>query len=70
MGGEVLGPLKALCPSVRECQGQGVGVGGYMSRWIGEGLGCFGRETRKGDNIQNVNKKIKKKNSQCIKKCR
>ena len=27
-GGEVLGPVKARCPSVGECQGQEAGVGG------------------------------------------
>ena len=49
MGGEALGPVKALCPSVGECQGQEAGVGGLGSR--GKGKGIFGRETRKGDNI-------------------
>jgi hypothetical protein len=29
MGGEALGPVKALCPSVGECQGQEAGVGGF-----------------------------------------
>jgi hypothetical protein len=32
MGGEALGPEKALCPSVGECQGQEAGVGGLVSR--------------------------------------
>ena len=32
MGGEALGTVKALCPSVRECQGQEAGVGGLVSR--------------------------------------
>jgi hypothetical protein len=32
MGGEALGPMKALCPSVGECQGQEVGVGRLVSR--------------------------------------
>ena len=32
MGGEALGPVKALCPSVGECQGQEAGVGGLESR--------------------------------------
>jgi hypothetical protein len=41
MGGEVLGPLKILCPSIRECQGQEWGVGGLKSR--GWGIGDFGR---------------------------
>jgi hypothetical protein len=53
MGGEALGPVKALCPSEGECQGQEVRVGGLVSRGrrkgiMGEG---FWRETRKGDNI-------------------
>jgi hypothetical protein len=45
--------VKALCPSVGECQGQDVGVGGLGTRGRGEeeGEGVFGRETRKGDNI-------------------
>ena len=30
MGGEALGPVKALCPSIGECQGREVGVGGWM----------------------------------------
>jgi hypothetical protein len=32
-------PVKALCPSIGECQGQEVGVGGLMSRGRGEGGG-------------------------------
>jgi hypothetical protein len=32
MGGEALGPVKALCPSVGECQGQDMLVGGLVSR--------------------------------------
>ena len=53
MGGEALGPVKALCPSVGECLGQEVRVGGLVSRGSGEGIregGCQ-REIRKGDNI-------------------
>jgi hypothetical protein len=30
MGGEALGPMKALCPSMGECQGQEAGMGGLM----------------------------------------
>jgi hypothetical protein len=41
--------MKALCPSVRECQGQEVGVGGLVSRGVGGGC-YFAEETRKGDN--------------------
>jgi hypothetical protein len=52
MGGEVLGPVKTLCPSTGECQGQEAGVGGLVSRGRGEGVrGFFGGETRKEDNI-------------------
>jgi hypothetical protein len=32
MGGEALGPVKALFPSVGECQDQEVGFGGLVSR--------------------------------------
>ena len=43
MGGEALCPMKALCPSVGECQGQEAGVGELMSRGRGKGRGggCF-----------------------------
>ena len=30
MGGEALGPVKVLCPSIGECQGQEAGVGGLV----------------------------------------
>jgi hypothetical protein len=35
--------MKALCPSVGECQGKEVGIGGLVSSWRGEwiGGGCF-----------------------------
>jgi hypothetical protein len=51
MGGEALGPEKALCPSVGECQGREVGVGRLMSRRETDGIGVSTGETRKGDNI-------------------
>jgi hypothetical protein len=35
MGGEALGPVKALCPSVGSCQSQEARVGGLMSRGRG-----------------------------------
>jgi hypothetical protein len=41
MGGEALGPVKALCPSVGEFQGQEVGLGGLMSRGREEGIVGF-----------------------------
>jgi hypothetical protein len=45
MGGEDLGPVKALCPSVGECQGQEAEVGGLVRRGRGEviGEGCLQR---------------------------
>jgi hypothetical protein len=39
MGGEAFCPVKAVCPSVGECQGQEAGVGGLVSRGRGEGVG-------------------------------
>jgi hypothetical protein len=41
MGGEALGPVKALCPSVGECQGQAVDVGGLVRMERGEGIWGF-----------------------------
>jgi hypothetical protein len=41
MGGEALGPVKALCPSAGECQGQEAGVGGLVSRGMRERIGRF-----------------------------
>ena len=32
MGGEALGLVKSLCPSVGECQSQEEGVGGLVSK--------------------------------------
>ena len=43
MGGEALGPVKALCPSVGECQVQEVGVVGLVSRGRGEWIVGFQR---------------------------
>jgi hypothetical protein len=37
MGGEALGPVKAQCPSVGECQGREAGVGELVSRGRGRG---------------------------------
>ena len=51
MGGEALGLVKVLCPSIGECQGQEAGVGGLVSRGGGRGSWIFGGETRKGVNI-------------------
>jgi hypothetical protein len=43
MGGEALGPVKVLCPSIGECLGQEVGVGGLGSRGREEGIKDFQR---------------------------
>ena len=43
MRGEALGPVKALCPSKGECQGQEAEVGGLVSRGREEGIGGFQR---------------------------
>jgi hypothetical protein len=36
VGGEALGPVKVLCPSIGECQGLEVEVGWLVSRRQGE----------------------------------
>ena len=51
MGGEALGPERAQCPSVGECQDSEAGVGGLLSRGSEDRIGVFGGKTRKGDNI-------------------
>ena len=56
MGGEVIGPVKAQCPSVRECQGGEAEVWGrgehpHRSRAREGGIGGSGGEARKRDNI-------------------
>jgi hypothetical protein len=52
MGGEALGPVNVLCPSVGECQGRETGVGALESRSRVDGIGVvFRGYTRKGDNI-------------------
>ena len=57
MGGETLGPVKDLCPSIGECQDQewewewvGEGRGG-RGRGDGEGIGDFQRGNQERDNI-------------------
>jgi hypothetical protein len=45
MGGEALGPVKVLCPSIGECQGQEAGVGRLVSRGREERIG-FWRENK------------------------
>jgi hypothetical protein len=59
MRGKALCPMKAICPSVGECHGQeeGVGVVGEQGEWGGNrGRVFLGGETKKSDNIRNVNK--------------
>jgi hypothetical protein len=53
MRGEALGPVKARCPSVGECQSREAVVGGWMSRGVGWGWrqGVFREEMKKEDNI-------------------
>jgi hypothetical protein len=41
MGGEVLGPVKAICLSIGDFQGQEWGVGELVSRGRVEGIGGF-----------------------------
>jgi hypothetical protein len=43
MGGEALGPVKVLCPSVGECQDREMVVGGLVIRGKGYGIGGFQR---------------------------
>jgi hypothetical protein len=43
MGAEALGPVKVLCHSAGECQGQEVGVGGLVSRGVGGDRGLSRR---------------------------
>jgi hypothetical protein len=51
MRGEALGLVKILRPSIGECQGQEVRVGGLGTRGRSEGIEDFGEETRKGDSF-------------------
>ena len=41
MGGEYIGPVKVLCPSLGDCMGQDVGVGGSGSRGSWKRIGDF-----------------------------
>jgi hypothetical protein len=56
MGGEALGPVKAQCPNVGECQNQEAGVGWLVSTGRGDRIGGFQGGNQKRDNILNVNK--------------
>ena len=48
MGGEALGPVKVLCPSIGECQGQEAGVGGLVSRGSEDDRGFLEGKLGKG----------------------
>jgi hypothetical protein len=48
MGEEALGPVKVLCTSIGECQGQEAGVGGLGSRWRGRDRGLLEGKLGKG----------------------
>ena len=51
MEGEAPSLEKIICPSIGECQGHEVGVGGLRSRGKGRGQGTFRELTRKGNSI-------------------
>jgi hypothetical protein len=51
MGREALDPVKALFPSVGECQDQTWEWVGWGAWGGGRGKEIFGEETREGDNI-------------------
>ena len=43
MGGEALGPMNVLCPSIGDCHGKEEGVVGLVSSGSEEGIGDFQR---------------------------
>ena len=51
MGGQALGPVKALCYSIGECQDQEWEWVGWVAGVGERGERIFRGETRKGDNI-------------------
>ena len=48
MGGEALGPVKVLCPSIQECLDKESGVGVLGSRGRGRDRGFFEEKLGKG----------------------
>jgi hypothetical protein len=48
MGGETLCPVKAVCPSVGECQSREARVGRVVNRGGVDRVGGVGGEIRKG----------------------
>jgi hypothetical protein len=51
MGEEALGSVKVLCPSIGECQGQEVRVGGWGSGCLGGGGDRRSSEVKLGKGI-------------------
>jgi hypothetical protein len=49
---KALGPVKVLCPSVGECQGQEAGVGELVSRGWGEGGGFWRGNQEMGQHLK------------------
>jgi hypothetical protein len=49
--GEALGLVKALYPSIGECQDREVGVGGLVSRGRRDGMGSFQRGNEERGNV-------------------
>jgi hypothetical protein len=47
---EALGPVKAQCPSVGECQDRQARMGRLMSRWRRDGIGWVS-ESKQGKGI-------------------
>jgi hypothetical protein len=64
MGGEVLGPVKVLCPSVGECQDQEWEWVGWGAGGGGEDRGFSEGKLGKGITFEMQIKKISNKNEQ------
>jgi hypothetical protein len=52
MGGEAVDPVKVLCPSAGDCQGQKAGVGGLVSRGEGGDREFLERKLGKGITLE------------------
>jgi hypothetical protein len=72
MEGEALGPMKVLCPSIGECQGQEARVSGWVGEQGdgGEERGFLERKLGKGITFEMLIKKISKKKKRTRKKKR
>jgi hypothetical protein len=62
MGGDPLGPVKVLCPSIWECQGQEAGVDGLVSSRRGGDRGFWEGKLGKGIAFEMKIKKISNNN--------